>query len=223
MAKRFGKVESYKVKQGIFAFILAVVVVAGYLIWTNTAFLANIVLVGGAIIVFLVLVKQYDFLLTLKEYERALIYRAGRVNRVGGPGWTFLTPVLESFKIVDLRTQTLDVKPQTVITKDNVVVTIDAVIYLYVKRDNQSVINSVIEIDDYRRAASQYVQSKIRDVAGSLTLSELISDVGKLNDKLAKELEQISANWGVAVESVEIQTLDVPKEIEEAFSKRAAA
>jgi len=124
---------------------------------------------------------------------------------------------------VDLRTQTLDVKPQTVITRDNVVVTIDAVIYLYVKKDNQSVINSVIEVDDYKKGASQFVQATLRDVSGGLTLSELISDIGKLNSELKKQLAQIADNWGVAVESVELQELIIPKEIEEAFSKRAAA
>lgn len=223
MAKRLGKVESYKVKQGIFAGFILVIAIAAYLVWQNASTVAGTVVVVGFLILFFFIVRQYDYLLTLKEYERAVIYRAGRVNRVGGPGWTFLIPVLESFKIVDLRTQTLDVPPQSVITKDNIVVKIDAVVYLFVKKDPSSVINSVVEVDDYRRGAQQFVQAKIRDVAGGLTLSELISDVEKLNDNLRKELEQISSSWGVSVESVEIQTLDVPKEIEEAFSKRAAA
>ncbi len=223
MVKRFGKVESYKVKQGFFATVLIFVVVAAYFILTNAYALANLVLVAGGFILILFLIKQYDFLITLKEYERAVIYRLGRINRVGGPGWTFMIPVIESFKIVDLRTQTLDVKPQSVITKDNIVVTVDAVIYLFVKKDKQSVINSVIEVDDFRRGATQFVQAKLRDVSGSLTLQELISDVGKLNTELRKELEQIANSWGVAVESVELQELIIPKEIEEAFSKRAAA
>jgi regulator of protease activity HflC (stomatin/prohibitin superfamily) len=110
-----------------------------------------------------------------------------------------------------------------VITKDNVAVSIDAVIYLLVRKDPQSVINSVVEVDDFRNAASQFVQAKIRDVSGSLTLPELISDVGKLNSILKKELEIIARNWGVAVESVEIQNLQVPKEVETAFSARTAA
>lgn len=223
MAKRLGKVESYKVKQAIFVGVVLLLLVVVYLVISNAFALANLVILAGIIVLVAFLVKQYDFLITLKEYERAVIYRAGRVNRVGGPGWTYIIPVLESFKIVDLRTQTLDVHPQTVITKDNVVVKIDAVIYLYVKKDAPSVINSVVEVDDFRKGASQFVQAKIRDVVGGLTLSELISDVGKLNSALRKDLEQISAAWGVAVESVEIQSVDIPKEIEDAFSQRAAA
>ncbi|MEK6970424.1 MAG: SPFH domain-containing protein [archaeon] len=223
MSKRLGKVESYKVKQGIFAGIVLVLVVAAYFLWQNASSVAGTVLLGGFLVLFFVVVRQYDYLLTLKEYERAVIYRLGRVNRVGGPGWATLLPMFESFKLVDLRTQTLDVPPQSVITRDNIVVKIDAVVYLFVKKDPSSIINSVVEVDDYRRGATQFVQSKIRDVAGGLTLAELISDVEKLNDNLRKQLEQISSSWGVSVESVEIQTLDVPKEIEEAFAKRAAA
>ncbi len=223
MTKRFGKVESYKVKQGVFAGIVLLVIVVGYLFLTNAIFIANLVMIVGGLALFFVLVKQYDYLLTLKEYERAVIYRFGRVNRVGGPGWAFLVPVIETFRIVDLRTQTLDVKPQTVITKDNIVVIVDAVIFLFVNPEPKSVINSVIEVDDYKRAATQFVQAKIRDVAGGLTLSELISDVGKLNSQLQKELSQIATNWGIKVESVEIQNLEIPKDVEEAFAKRAAA
>jgi regulator of protease activity HflC (stomatin/prohibitin superfamily) len=223
MVKRLGKVQSYKVKQAIFAFIVLLVVVVAYLILSNSALIATGIFIIGFLAVFFFVVATYDFLITLKEYERAVIFRAGRVSRVGGPGWAFILPALESFKLVDLRTQTIDVKPQSVITKDNVVVTIDAVIYLYIKKDAQSVINSVVEIDDYRNASAQFVQSKIRDVAGNLSLQELISDVGKLNSVIKKELESISREWGVAVDSVEIQNLQVPKEVEAAFTARTAA
>ncbi len=223
MVKRLGKVESYKVKQAVFAFVVLLVAITIFLILSNSAIIGVGLFTIGALAVFFFLVATYDFLITLKEYERAVVFRLGRVNRVGGPGWTFVIPVVESFKLVDLRTQTLDVKPQSVITKDNVVVSIDAVIYLLVRKDPQSVINSVVEVDDFRNAASQFVQAKIRDVSGSLTLPELISDVGKLNSILKKELEIIARNWGVAVESVEIQNLQVPKEVETAFSARTAA
>lgn len=223
MAKRFGKVESYKVKQGIFAALVIVVALTIYFILINAVYIANAVVLVGGIALFFILVQQYDYLLTLKEYERALIFRFGRVHRVAGPGWAFLLPAIESFKIVDLRTQSLDVKPQTVITKDNVVVVLDAIIYLFVKPDAESVTKSVIEVEDYKRSATSFVQAQIRDVAGTLTLSELVSDVGKLNERLQIELKQIANSWGVSVESVEIQDLQVPKEVEEAFSKRAAA
>jgi regulator of protease activity HflC (stomatin/prohibitin superfamily) len=223
MGKRLGKTESHKVKQGVFVSILFLIVLAAYFAIINATALANTVAFVGTLVILFFLVKQYDFLLTLKEYERAVIYRLGRVNRVGGPGWTFLVPVIESFKIVDLRTQTIDTKPQSIISKDNIVVTVDAIVYLYVRKDAQSVINSVIEIENYKEAAKQFVKSKVRDIAGGLTLSELISDIGKLNNELRKSLEQITKSWGVSVESVEIQDITVPKDVETAFAGRAAA
>ncbi len=223
MTKRLGKTESYKVKQAIFAFVLLLVVLAAYLVITNAATLATGVILVGFFAVFFFVVRQYDLLITLKEYERAVIFRLGRVSRVGGPGWTYIIPVVESFKIVDLRTQTIDIKPQTVITKDNIVLQLDAVIYLYVKKDPQSVINSVIEVDDYHKGASQFVQATIRDISGGMSFTELVSEVGKFNEALKKELQQITDSWGVSVESVEIQDLQVPKEVESAFANRAAA
>ncbi|MEK6820972.1 MAG: SPFH domain-containing protein, partial [archaeon] len=156
MVKRLGKVESYKLKQGIFAAVLVIAIAAAYFLWQNASNIAILIVVSGLVVIFALVVRQYDFLLTLKEYERAVVFRVGRIHRVAGPGWAFIAPLFESFKIVDLRTQTLDVQPQTVITRDNVVVKIDAVIYLYIKKDSQSIINSVIEVDNFKNGATQF-------------------------------------------------------------------
>ncbi|MBI4043723.1 MAG: SPFH domain-containing protein [Candidatus Diapherotrites archaeon] len=221
--QRFKKTESYKIKQAIFVFIVALVLLAVFLVLTQRTLLAQIVFIVGVAALLLFLVRQYDFLLTLKEYERAVIYQFGRVNRVGGPGWALVIPLIETFKIVDLRTQTLDVPAQNVITKDNVVAKVDAVIYLYVNKDKQSITNSVIEIDNYKHGAELFVQASIRSVAGSLTLTELISNIAKLNEEVKKNLAQITASWGVSVESVEITDISVPPEVQDAMSAKAAA
>ncbi|MDO8625285.1 MAG: SPFH domain-containing protein, partial [Candidatus Diapherotrites archaeon] len=121
MAKRFGKVESHKVKQVLFALVVILVLFLAWLVLSNQDTLVPLVVALAALGMVAVLVSQYDFLLTLKEYERAVIFRFGRVNRVGGPGWTSIIPIVESFKIVDLRTHTLDIPPQSVITSDKVV------------------------------------------------------------------------------------------------------
>jgi len=223
MAKRFRKVESYKIKQFIFAAIVIVIAFLAYLIWQNMEKLA---LYGGIIFVFVVLfflVKYYDFLLTLKEYERAVIFTLGRVSRVGGPGWALLIPIIESGKIVDLRTSTIDIPPQEVITLDKVRLTIDAVIYLFVNKDKDSVINSVIEIDDYKRGAELYVKASVRDIAGSMTLSEVISNIEKLNTDIKSKLTQIAASWGVSVEAVEITNVIIPTTVIEAMHFQKAA
>lgn len=221
--KRFRKTESYKIKQYVFIIIAVLIVAVIYLFWTQRGLLAQVFAFFVVAGIFIFLVSKYDFLLTLKEYERAVVFRFGRVSRVGGPGWAFLIPLIESYRIVDLRTQTLDIPEQSVITKDNVVVMADAVIYLYVNKDNASVIKSVIEIDDYKRGAELFVKSSIRDSAGCLSLQELISNIAKLNEDVKQQLQQITQEWGVSVESVELQNLTIPKEIKEAMHDYRAA
>ncbi len=224
MAKRFAKTESHKVKQGIFVLFAFLVAISLYLLFTQESPVLGQVLFAVAILsILMFMVRYYDFLLTLKEFERAVIFRFGKVNRVGGPGWALMFPILESFSLVDLRTQTIDVKPQEVITKDRVVVEIDAIIYLYVNKDAQSVINSVVEIDDYRKGAEQFVIATIRDSAGELNLNELISSVEKLNQEVKQKVQQITATWGVSIEAVEIQHLALPHQLEEALAEQKAA
>ncbi len=223
MAKRFGKMESYKIKQLVFAVVLVLLAYLAYLSWTNQETLVPIIFAAFAVILLGFLVNQYDFLITLKEYERAVIFRFGRVVRVGGPGWTMIFPIIESFKLVDLRTHTLDIPPQEVITADKVVVKVDAIVYLFVKPDKQSVINSVIEVKDYEKASESFVVASIRDLAGTLALQELISNVAKLNVEVQKALEKIAQNWGVAVEAVVISEVKLPEQLEKALTEQKSA
>lgn len=223
MVKRFGKTESYKVKQYVFVFVFIILVA---LIWLAYTQKDQFIIWLGVLFVFLLmafLIRQYDFLLTLKEYERAVIFTLGRVTRVGGPGWTFIIPLIQSYVLVDLRTQTIDIPPQEVITTDKIKLTVDAVIYLYVDKIKNSVINSVIEIDDYRTAARLYVRSTIRDVVGSMDLSSVISNIALLNAEVKRKLEEIAIQWGVKVEAVEITNVVIPKEVLDAMHDQKAA
>lgn len=223
MAKRLGGMESYKVKQLFFVFVVVLVAAVIYLSITNQEVIVPLVLMLAIFAIAAFLVKQYDFLLTLKEFERAVIYRFGHVNRVGGPGWTTVIPLIESFKIVDLRTQTIDIPEQEVITKDKIVTKVDAIVYLYVKHDAESVTRSVIEIDDYKKAAELFVLSSIRDVAGTMTLTELISNTAELNTKVKEKLAQIAESWGVEIESVEISSIKLPDTVSAAMHEEKAA
>ncbi len=203
--------------------LLALIIGLVWLAATNQDKLVPLIGAATFLVLIVFLVRQYDFLLTLKEFERAAIFRFGRINRVGGPGWAFLFPLIESFRIVDLRTHTIDIPKQDVITKDKIVVNVDAVIYLFVRPDKQSVINSVIEVRDYEKSAESFVQATIRDVAGSLSLPELISNIGELNLRVQRELEKIAESWGVTVEAVQISEIKIPKELEEALTKQKSA
>jgi regulator of protease activity HflC (stomatin/prohibitin superfamily) len=178
----------------------------------------------GAFAIFVLLVWKHDFyLLQLIDYQRAVVYRYGKVNRVGGPGWVFIWPGIESYNLVDLRVKTIDVPKQEVVTKDGVAVIIDAIVYLKVKKDNQSVVNSVIEVEDYSKAAQLYVISSLRDVVGSIPLSDVISNIEIINAKIKENLERISKDWGIIVDSVEISDVKLPDEILDAMHQEKAA
>ena len=206
-------------------FLAALAVLAGLVfaaIQYQDVILRNILwLAAGGIFIYLII--KYDYILLLKEYERAVILRFGRVNRVGGPGWAIQFPPLEESIVVDLRTQTIDVPKQSIITKDKIELTIDAVIYMRVKKDNASVINSITEVKDYQNAMQLYVVSLIRDIAGGFPLSELVENVEKLNVQLKEGLKSISEQWGVEAISVEIQSIDIPKTVLDALHDKQAA
>lgn len=175
------------------------------------------------LLLFLYIIYQYDFLLQLLDYERAVIFRFGKINRVGGPGWAFLWPVIETSKLVDLRIKTIDVEKQEVVTKDSIEIEVDAVIYLKVKKDSQSVVNSIIEVEDYVNASRLYVISALRDVIGSMTLSEVISNIEVLNLRIKENLEKISSGWGIAVDGVEIKDVQIPETVLSAMHEEKAA
>jgi len=211
------------VKQAIFGgviILLFILLVA--IIQLQDFFLRNILWIFLGLIV-LFLVWKYDYLLQLKDFERAVIFRLGKVHRVGGPGWAILLPPIETYYAVDVRTQTIDVKPQNVVTKDQVEVRVDAVIYLKVRKDNESVIKSIVEVQDYRQASQLYVVALIRDAIGTMNLSELISNVEQLNAKMEKGLSNIAHSWGVTIESAKITTMDIPAVVLSAMHDQKAA
>ncbi|HIH10462.1 MAG TPA: SPFH domain-containing protein [Candidatus Diapherotrites archaeon] len=175
------------------------------------------------ILVFFYLVSRYDYLLQLKEYKRAVIFRFGKVNRVGGPGWAIVFPPFETHEVVELRTQTIDIPKQDVVTKDNIEVMVDAAAYIHVRKDNASVINSVTQVEDYVKAVETFVMAQIRAESGKLELSELIYKIDELDKSLKKELEKLATSWGVGVENVVIQDIQIPKAVLDAMHEQKAA
>jgi len=173
--------------------------------------------------IFVLVVWKGDVLLLLQDYQRAVIMRFGKVKRVGGPGWCIVLPFIEAPTIVDLRTQTIDVPKQDVITKGNIELKIDAVIYLRVDSDKQSVINSVVEVEDYRQAISLYIVSSIRNIIGGMMLSEVVSKTEGIEEQLKKEAEKISKGWGIKIVSVDIKDVDIPKTVLDAMHLEKAA
>ncbi len=167
-----------------------------------------------------VLILLFNWIKVLKEYERGVIFRLGRVlSKPKGPGIFFVLWPIDKLVKVSLRTIVLDVPPQDVITKDNVSVKVNAVVYCRVVDPNRA----VIEVQDYLYATSQLSQTTLRSVLGQVELDELLSEREKLNQKLQEIIDEHTDPWGVKVSMVEIKYVDLPQEMQRAMAKQAEA
>ncbi|HEY7556253.1 MAG TPA: slipin family protein [Candidatus Binatia bacterium] len=155
----------------------------------------------------------------LKEYERAVIFRLGRMVRPRGPGITYVIPLVEKMVRVDLRTVTMDVPPQDVITRDNVSVKVSAVLYFRVIDPTRA----IREVEHYLFATSQLAQVELRSVCGQAELDELLSQRDKLNTRIQEILDAETEPWGVKVVLVELKHIDLPQEMQRAMAKQAEA
>lgn len=155
----------------------------------------------------------------LKEYERAVVFRLGRLIGVKGPGLIILIPLIDRMVKVDLRTITLDVPPQEVITRDNVSVSVSAVVYFRVL----DAAKAVVQVENFYFATSQLAQTTLRSICGQAELDELLSEREKLNARIQEILDADTEPWGVKVSKVEIKEIDLPDEMKRAMAKQAEA
>ena len=155
----------------------------------------------------------------LNEYERAVIFRLGRVITAKGPGLIILIPVIDKMVRVSLRLVVMDVDPQDVITRDNVSVKVNAVIYFRVIDSTKA----IIEVEDFNYAMSQLAQTTIRSVCGQAELDELLSERDKINAELQEILDTHTDPWGIKVATVELKHIDLPQEMQRAMARQAEA
>lgn len=155
----------------------------------------------------------------LKEYERGVVFRLGRIIGAKGPGLIILIPVIDKMVRVDLRTVTMDVQPQDIITKDNVTMKVNAVVFFRVVEP----IRSTIEVEDYLIATSQLAQTTLRSVLGQVDLDTVLSERERLNKNLQEILDAQTDPWGVKVSHVEIKGVDLPNEMQRAMARQAEA
>ncbi len=176
---------------------------------------------SGGFVSLIVLIGAFLFmsLKVLNEYERAVIFRLGRVVGAKGPGLIILIPLVDKMERIDLRTVTLDVPPQDVISKDNVTLKVNAVVYFRVVDPNRA----VIEVENYLLATSKLAQTTLRSVLGQVELDELLSQRDVINQKLQEILEQQTAGWGIKVSNVEVKQIDLPVEMQRAMARQAEA
>ena len=155
----------------------------------------------------------------VREYERLVVFRLGRLVGERGPGLVLLVPVLETAVKVGLRTVTMDVPPQDVITRDNVTVKVNAVVYFRVV-DSRS---AIVQVENYLYATSQIAQTTLRSILGQQELDELLSEREKLNQALQQVIDRQTEPWGVKVTNVEVKNVDLPQEMQRAIARQAEA
>lgn len=155
----------------------------------------------------------------INEYERAVIFRLGRLIPCKGPGLIIVIPLLDRLVKVDMRTITMDVPAQDVITRDNVPVKVNAVVYFRVMTPE----NAIIEVEDYILATSQIAQTTLRSVLGQAELDELLSRREKINQELQKIIDEETDPWGIKVSIVEIKDVELPKSMQRAMARQAEA
>ncbi len=156
----------------------------------------------------------------LREYERAVIFRLGRLQRPAkGPGIIFIIPVVDRMLKVDLRVVTMDVPKQEVITKDNVPVSVNAVVYFRVMNPE----DSVVEVENYIMATAQIAQTTLRSVVGQGELDSLLSEREQINSRLQQIIDEHTDPWGIKVSTVEIKDVELPDTMKRAMAKQAEA
>jgi regulator of protease activity HflC (stomatin/prohibitin superfamily) len=155
----------------------------------------------------------------LKEYERGVVFRLGRVIPLKGPGVVLIWPIIDKLVKVSLRTITMDVPPQDVITQDNITVKVNAVVYFRPLEP----IKAITEVEDFYYATSQIAQTTLRSILGQSSLDDLLTKRDELNAELQKVIDTQTEPWGVKVTAVEVKNVDLPSEMLRAIAKQAEA
>ncbi len=171
------------------------------------------------IVIGLVLFILGNAIRILREYERGVIFRLGRLIGAKGPGLILLIPIVDKMVRVSLRTIPMDVPSQDIITKDNVTVKVNAVTYFRVMDPNKA----VVDVEDYIYATSQISQTTLRSILGQVDLDDLLSNREKINQELQKVIDEQTEPWGVKVSVVEVKNVDLPQEMQRAIARQAEA
>jgi len=174
---------------------------------------------GLGVAILFVLIILSNAIRILKEYERGVIFRLGRLIGAKGPGIILLIPIVDRLMKVDLRTITFDVPPQDVITRDNVSVKVNAVLYFRVMDPNKA----IVAVANFFEATSQIAQTTLRSVLGQVELDELLSNREKINQELQKIIDHHTEPWGIKVSVVEVKNVDLPPEMTRAIARQAEA
>jgi len=179
----------------------------------------NTVLIVAAAVAFIAVILLANAIRILREYERGVVFRLGRLLGEKGPGLILLIPVVDKMVRVDLRTITLNIPPQEVITRDNVPARVNAVAYFRVVIS----IDSVVNVENFLQATSEISQTTLRSVLGKADLDTLLAERERLNESLQQIIDEQTEPWGIKVSVVEIKDVEIPADMQRAMARQAEA
>ncbi|MBQ3275034.1 SPFH domain-containing protein [Candidatus Saccharibacteria bacterium] len=175
------------------------------------AFLVFILLILGGLII--------SGIRVVNQYERGIVLRLGKYKKTLGPGLNIINPFFDKVTKVDVRTRPMDIPKQEVITKDNVTVNVDAVVYSRVINPQKA----VLETTDFSYATSTFAQTALRDVTGNFDLDEILSKRDEISEKIREIVDVQTDKWGIDIESVKLQNIELPADMKRAMAKQAEA
>lgn len=170
-------------------------------------------IIGLVVFLLLISIRQ------INQYQRGVKFTLGKFTKIMEPGWRLVIPVFQSYQKVDVRTKAVDVPDQNAITRDNVSVRVNAVIYYKVSDAEKA----IIEVEDFRYAISQYAQTTMRNIVGSVTLDELLSSRDKIAERIQEIVDRETDAWGLKVQNVELKDVSLPADMERTIGKQAEA
>ena len=175
----------------------------------------EIIIPLGVVFLFIIIgsIKQ------INQYERGILFTKGKYSRVMNPGWNLVFPIFQSYRKVDIRTKAVDVPAQEAITKDNVSIKINAVIYYKIFDAGKA----VCEVENFYYAVGQLAQTTMRNIVGSITLDELLTEREKVSSEICKVIDLATDPWGIKVENVELKDVSLPEEMQRVLAKGAEA
>ncbi len=173
----------------------------------------------GTLLLLLLILILANAIRILREYERGVIFRLGRLIGAKGPGLILIIPLIDRMVRVSLRVVALDVPPQDVVTKDNVALKVNAVLYFRVTRSD----DAIVHVEDFLQATSQMAQTTLRSVVGEHELDDLLADRERINQQLQRIIDERTDPWGIKVTAVEVKDVDLPQEMLRAIARQAEA
>ena len=175
---------------------------------------------GGLItVIIIIVIILLCSIRQITEYERGILFQLGKYKKILNPGWNIVLPIIQSYQKVDIRTKAVDVPEQDAITKDNVTIRINAVIYYKVFDASKA----IIAVENFHYAVSQLAQTTMRNVVGTVSLDELLTQRDKLSEEICKIIDEATDPWGIKVENVELKDVKLPEEMQRVMGKVAEA